>query len=200
MHIMLHSVRYLLQSLFLLGFPYECGFESFASRVGLSSCEVCYFVQMNGCVVSGVQLKVSVARRQPTLESVTASANTAAADNSSASWSSIGMCHSVSSRSLKTQWLNWTTHTITCPNSLPSKKSASTICTHIYCFLSVFPVFWMASTHICASIFYINSIYEHFICISSTGSNNHPVINVIWTFFYMLRMGILYLTHMWFLC
>jgi len=45
--------------------------------------------------VSGIQLKVSVARRQPTLESVTASANTAAADNSSASWSSIGLYQSV---------------------------------------------------------------------------------------------------------
>lgn len=45
--------------------------------------------ETNGCIVSGVQLKVSVARRQPTLESITASANTAATDNSSASWSSI---------------------------------------------------------------------------------------------------------------
>jgi len=58
-------------------------------------CTIVHFVQMNGCVVSGVQLKVSVARRQPTLESVTASANTAATDNSSASWSSIGMYQSV---------------------------------------------------------------------------------------------------------
>jgi len=51
---------------------------------------------MNGCVVSGVQLKVSVARRQLSLDSVTGSANsaTAAADNSSASWGSIGMYNS----------------------------------------------------------------------------------------------------------
>ena len=58
--------------------------------------EVLCAVQMNGCVVSGVQLKVSVARRQPTLESVTGAANTAAAaaDNSSASWSSIGKSNS----------------------------------------------------------------------------------------------------------
>jgi len=41
--------------------------------------------------MSGIQLKVSVARRQPTLDSVTASVNTATADNSSASWSSIGL-------------------------------------------------------------------------------------------------------------
>lgn len=45
--------------------------------------------EVDGYVVSGVQLKVSIARRQPTLEAITASASSAAADNSSASWSSI---------------------------------------------------------------------------------------------------------------
>lgn len=63
----------------------NCGFVMFET-VELADRAIS---ELNGCIVSGVQLKVSVARRQPTLESVTGSANTTAGDNSSASWSSI---------------------------------------------------------------------------------------------------------------
>lgn len=63
----------------------NCGFVTF-ENMDLADRAI---AEVNDCIVSGVHLKVSVARHQPTLETVTASANTAASDNSSASWSSI---------------------------------------------------------------------------------------------------------------